>query len=174
MKQRKKQILLIQRRIMPSHPIKQTATALIRIIQATAAIPLTKETAPQEMVLLIRTIPAAMDLPVMEIPVPIKTMVPIRTIKTTIIKITTKTIAATMARTIARSRRSIPINMQRLSQSRRPVQKMVRSCISVHVVRAIQRSSLRQAISMITAQLSKKQHVQRKARRLTSAPNVTR
>ena len=93
------------------HPIKQTATALIKTIQATAAIPLTKDTAPQEMVLLIRTIPAAMDLLVMEIPVPIKTMVPIRTIKTTIIKITTKTIAATMARTITRSRRSIPINM---------------------------------------------------------------
>ena len=116
MKQRKKQFLLIQRRIMPLHPIKQTATALIRTIQATAAIPLTKETALQEMVLLIRTIPAAMDLPVMEIPVPIKTMVPIRTIKTTIIKIITKkmitkTIAATMVRTITRSRRSIPINM---------------------------------------------------------------
>lgn len=116
MKQRKKQVLLIQRRIMPLHPIKQTATALIRTIQVTAAIPLTKETALQEMVLLIRTIPAAMDLPVMEIPVPIKTMVPIRTIKTTIIKITTKkmttkTIAATMVRTITRSRRNTPINM---------------------------------------------------------------
>ena len=166
MKQRKKQALLIQRRIMPLHPIKQTATALIRAIQATAAIPLTKDTAPQEMVLLIRTIPAAMDLPVMEIPVPIKTMVPIRTIKTT------KTIAATMVRTITRSRRSIPINMQRLSQSRRPVQKMVRSCINVHAARAIQRSSLRQAISMIMAQLSKKQHVQRKVRRLTSVPSA--
>lgn len=108
MKQRKKQVLLIQRRIMPLHPIKQTATALIRTIQATAAIPLTKETTLQEMVLLIRTIPAAMDLPVMEIPVPIKIMVPIRTIKITTKKMITK---ITMARTITRSRRSIPINM---------------------------------------------------------------